>query len=124
MSVCADKDVLSLPFFFFVAKWQGDVRGTYIPGADKVLLTDGSAVGVRSDYNGVLLLDTVLQPPVQKSDDIVRLELLHTEVWHPNYLVAPFIPLALGRYICSLFGKRITLANIFKIPGCTAPTMS
>lgn len=61
------------------AKWQGDVRGVYIPGTDKLLLTDGAAVGVRSDYNGVLLLDTILQPPVQKSDDVVRLELLHTE---------------------------------------------
>lgn len=52
----------------------------YIPGTDKLLLTDGSAVGVRSDYNGVLLLDTILQTPVEKSDDVVRLELLHTEV--------------------------------------------
>ncbi|XP_034239276.1 baculoviral IAP repeat-containing protein 6 isoform X4 [Thrips palmi] len=61
------------------ANWQGDVQGAYLPGTDKLLLTDGSAVGVRSDYNGVLLLDTILQTPVQKSDDVVRLELLHTE---------------------------------------------
>lgn len=61
------------------AKWQGDVQGTYLSGTDKLLLTDGSAVGVRSDYNGVLLLDTILQPPVQKSDQLVKLELLHTE---------------------------------------------
>lgn len=64
----------------FPANWQGDVQGAYLPGTDKLLLTDGSAVGVRSDYNGVLLLDTILQTPVQKSDDVVRLELLHTEV--------------------------------------------
>lgn len=35
---------------------------------------------MRSDYNGVLLLDTILQIPVSKADDVVKLELLLSEV--------------------------------------------
>lgn len=47
--------------------------------ADKVLFTDGRAIGVRSDYNGVLLLDTLLQGPVLRSEDTVKLELVLSE---------------------------------------------
>lgn len=48
-------------------------------GIDKVLYTDGRGIGVRSDYNGVLLLDTILQTPVSCSEDIIKLELLLSE---------------------------------------------
>jgi len=44
------------------------------------LFTDGKGIGVRKDYNGVLLLDTILQTPVSKPDDVVKLELLLSEV--------------------------------------------
>uniref|UniRef100_A0A8C4Q1J4 Dual E2 ubiquitin-conjugating enzyme/E3 ubiquitin-protein ligase BIRC6 n=1 Tax=Eptatretus burgeri TaxID=7764 RepID=A0A8C4Q1J4_EPTBU len=47
----------------------------YLPGVDKVVFTDGYAVGCRKDLNGILLLDTALQPPVNKQDDHVQLEL-------------------------------------------------
>uniref|UniRef100_UPI00358FA005 baculoviral IAP repeat-containing protein 6 n=1 Tax=Myxine glutinosa TaxID=7769 RepID=UPI00358FA005 len=47
----------------------------YLPGVDKVVFTDGYAVGCRKDLNGILLLDTALQPPVSKQDDHVQLEL-------------------------------------------------
>lgn len=56
------------------------MQGVYFSdGIDKVLYTDGKGIGIRSDYNGVLLLDTILQPPVSKSEDIVKLELLLSE---------------------------------------------
>jgi len=58
----------------------GNVQGTYLPGYDKLLFTDGYTLGVRSDYNGVILLDTILQPPVQKPEDVVKLEMLSSEV--------------------------------------------
>ncbi|XP_071454170.1 dual E2 ubiquitin-conjugating enzyme/E3 ubiquitin-protein ligase BIRC6 [Hetaerina americana] len=61
------------------ASSSGYLRGTYLSGQDKVLFTDGDAIGVRSDYNGVLLLDTILQTPILKPDDVVKLELLISE---------------------------------------------
>jgi baculoviral IAP repeat-containing protein 6 len=47
---------------------------------DKILFTDGKGIGVRRDYSGVLLLDTILQTPISKPDDVVKLELLLSEV--------------------------------------------
>lgn len=52
----------------------------YIPGHDKVLFTDGKAVGLRRDHNGVLLLDTILQTRVEASNEVVKIELLLSEV--------------------------------------------
>ncbi|KAF5297110.1 hypothetical protein FQA39_LY02690 [Lamprigera yunnana] len=56
-----------------------DITCRYIPGQDRVLFCDGYSIGVRSDYNGVLLLDTILQKPVNSSKDNVKLELLLSE---------------------------------------------
>lgn len=61
-------------------KSNGKLQGVYLSnGIDKVLYTDGKGIGIRSDYNGVLLLDTILQTPVSKSEDVVKLELLLSE---------------------------------------------
>lgn len=66
--------------FILAGKLNGKVQGTYLSnGVDKVLYTDGRAIGVRSDYNGVLLLDTIFQTPVSRSQDFVKLELLFSE---------------------------------------------
>jgi len=63
-----------------VGKPNGKLQGIYLSdGIDKVLYTDGRGIGIRSDYNGVLLLDTILQTPVSKSEDIIKLELLLSE---------------------------------------------
>ena len=45
-----------------------------------MLFVDDYAVGCRKDLNGILLLDTALQPPVAKPEDVVQLELPVTEV--------------------------------------------
>lgn len=45
-----------------------------------MLFVDDYAVGCRKDLNGILLLDTALQPPVAKPEDTVQLELPVTEV--------------------------------------------
>lgn len=50
-----------------------------MPLQEKILITDGQNVGFRGDYNGVLLLDTILQSPITQNDDIVRLEMLLSE---------------------------------------------
>ncbi|KAG9344610.1 hypothetical protein JZ751_011282 [Albula glossodonta] len=61
------------------AKPGGRVRCQYFPAVDKVLFVDDYAVGCRKDLNGILLLDTALQAPVTKSEDVVQLELPVTE---------------------------------------------
>ncbi|XP_028983369.1 baculoviral IAP repeat-containing protein 6 isoform X2 [Betta splendens] len=61
------------------AKPCGRVRCQYFPAVDKVLFVDDYAVGCRKDLNGILLLDTALQPPVAKPEDMVQLELPVTE---------------------------------------------
>ncbi|KAL7987488.1 hypothetical protein Chor_006407, partial [Crotalus horridus] len=61
------------------AKPGGRVKCQYISAVDKVIFVDDYAVGCRKDLNGILLLDTALQTPVSKQDDIVQLELPVTE---------------------------------------------
>lgn len=56
------------------------MRCQYFPAVDKVLFVDDYAVGCRKDLNGILLLDTALQAPVSKPEDMVQLELPVTEV--------------------------------------------
>ncbi|KAG8504819.1 Baculoviral IAP repeat-containing protein 6, partial [Galemys pyrenaicus] len=57
----------------------GQVKCQYISSVDKVIFVDDFAVGCRKDLNGILLLDTALQTPVSKQDDVVQLELPVTE---------------------------------------------
>lgn len=66
--------------FILTGKLHGKLQGTYLSnGVDKILYTDGRGIGVRSDYNGVLLLDTLLQTTVSRSEDVIKLELLFSE---------------------------------------------
>lgn len=50
-----------------------------MPKQNRVLFWDSQNIGMRGDYNGVLLLDTILQTPVSQSDDIVKVEMLLTD---------------------------------------------
>lgn len=73
--------ILIVEFFvLFTAKPGGQVKCQYISAVDKVIFVDDYAVGCRKDLNGILLLDTALQTPVSKQDDVVQLELPVTEV--------------------------------------------
>lgn len=81
MYVCKSNDHPLLLYVCFVtAKPGGRVRCQYFPAVDKVLFVDDYAVGCRKDLNGILLLDTALQAPVSKPEDMVQLELPVTEV--------------------------------------------
>ncbi|XP_068082089.1 baculoviral IAP repeat-containing protein 6 [Anabrus simplex] len=51
----------------------------YLEGSRKILFSDGKSIGIRSDYNGIVLLDSILQPPVTKTEDLVKVELLWSE---------------------------------------------
>jgi baculoviral IAP repeat-containing protein 6 (apollon) len=46
---------------------------------DKILFWDCDNLGLRSDYNGVILLDTILQSPLTNTDHPVKIELLLSE---------------------------------------------
>lgn len=54
-------------------------RAKYLPDQDKVLFWNNGTLGLRGDYNQVLLLDTILQTPIVQTDDIVRIELILSE---------------------------------------------
>lgn len=57
------------------ARNPNEVKCKYIPSEDRVLFCDGQAIGVRSDYNGVLLLDSILQKTLTDGKEIVKVEL-------------------------------------------------
>lgn len=77
-------------FSCVTAKPGGRIRCQYVPTVDKVLFVDDYAVGCRKDLNGILLLDTALQPPVAKAEDLVHLELPVTEVRRRCEVLGPF----------------------------------
>lgn len=79
-SVRTGRNPTSDRFAFVLGENQSEVTCRYVPGQDRILFCDGQAIGVRSDYNGVLLLDSILQKPVTSTKDEVKLELLLSEV--------------------------------------------
>ncbi len=62
-------------FCSFIATKPSHIQCSYLSGRDKVLFTNGHAVGIRKDLNGVLLLDTALQTSIARTDDVVKVEL-------------------------------------------------
>lgn len=54
-------------------------NGKYVARQDKVLIWDGKCLGYRGDYNGVLLLDTILQKPIVCPENTIKIELLVSE---------------------------------------------
>lgn len=68
---------VSILFYFFVDTRK--VNCKYLPIQDKILFWDEKNIGLRGDYNGVLLIETILQTPVLQRDDIVKVELLLAE---------------------------------------------
>lgn len=66
--------------FFFVFPVDNQLpKAKFLPEQEKVLFWNNATLGLRGDYNGVLLLDTVLQTPITQTDDMIRLELLLSE---------------------------------------------
>ncbi|ESP03095.1 hypothetical protein LOTGIDRAFT_157060, partial [Lottia gigantea] len=52
-----------------------EIQCCYLPEKDRTVFCDGRAIGIRKDLRGILLLDTALQVPVNKTEDIVKCEL-------------------------------------------------
>jgi WD40 repeat protein len=48
--------------------------------SDKLVVCNGSSLGSRKSLDGRLLLDTILQPPLNDHEALVRIEILHEEV--------------------------------------------
>lgn len=82
MCYCVLNALNSLPLWgvCVAGQCQSEVTCRYVSGQDRILFCDGQAIGVRSDYNGVLLLDSILQKPVTSTKEDVKLELLLSEV--------------------------------------------
>jgi len=79
------------------------VRCAYLASKEKVLLCDSHSVGLRKDLNGVLLLDTALQTPISKSEDVVRVELPLPEVGGATAVFE----------WCFFFGKQEVISTYF-----------
>ncbi len=59
----------------FIGVKSDAIKCTYLPTRDRIVFSDGVAVGARRDQNGILLLDTALQTPVSKTEDLIKVEL-------------------------------------------------
>ncbi|KAG1667328.1 Baculoviral IAP repeat-containing protein 6 [Nymphon striatum] len=75
---CFSKSILTIQLSL-LAESGSKIIASYIAKNDRLLFTDGKAIGLRKDYSGMLLLDTFLQVPVNKADDLVRIELPYAE---------------------------------------------
>jgi len=60
---------------FSASQTANGIQCVYLASQDKLLFSNGYAVCVRRDLNGVMLLDTALQTPVKNTDDLVKVEL-------------------------------------------------
>jgi hypothetical protein len=49
-------------------------------GPDKLIIVSDNQVGIRSEYNGILLLESILQTPIKNSSETVQIELNKSEV--------------------------------------------
>lgn len=65
---------------FITDETYSNIGGRYLSGIDKILFWNGLGIGLRSDYNGVLLLPTILQIPTFDIKQNIKLELLLSEV--------------------------------------------
>lgn len=77
----------------------------YLAGSDRIVFWNKHSLGVRSDYNGVLLLHTVLQQPVYSANtkQPIKIELFLSEVIYWRL-----------RFLMSIFGYCLILFVIFR----------
>ena len=52
----------------------------YLAEKDRCIFSDSHAVSLRRDLRGILLLDTALQTPVSRAEDVIKLEIPLAEV--------------------------------------------
>ncbi|CAB0044915.1 unnamed protein product [Trichogramma brassicae] len=90
--------------------YDGKFKGVHLGGVDKILYTDGKSIGVRGDYNGVLLLDTLLQTPLSKGEDIVKLEMLRSEalILYHHLLQSKLVTIDHVTEVLNELNKKIT----------------
>jgi hypothetical protein len=58
------------------------------PVAGNLVVTDGTCIGVRKDLNGIYLLKTALQTPVENARDgeiVIEMTLSDVRLTHPIY---------------------------------------
>lgn len=62
------------------SKSRDSLQCKFCPGVEKLFIAHGAAVGLRKDLNGVLLLDSILQPSCGSENFDVILELTLSDV--------------------------------------------
>ena len=80
ISRISSSDIIQKKKLNFSAPKGEKIRCMYLQNKNKMVFNSSTALGVRSDLHGVLLLDTALQTPVAKTEDKIRLELPVAEV--------------------------------------------
>ena len=65
--------------FFSVSKGDS-IECMYLQEKDRMVFKNSTSLGVRKDLHGVLLLDTALQTPAARPEDVIKLELPLAEV--------------------------------------------
>ena len=70
---------------------KGDsIECMYLQEKDRMVFRNSTSLGVRKDLHGVLLLDTALQTPAARPEDVIKLELplaeVHVLTFSPLYL--------------------------------------
>ena len=70
-----------MALFFVYSENSGPLQCRFCPEVEKLFITNGYVSGLRKDLNGVLLLDSILQPPLKGPClDPVVLELTLSDV--------------------------------------------
>ena len=67
-------------YYIFSGNKVGIQKCVYLSEKDKTLFCDKCCLSVRGDLQGILLLDTALQTPVYKTEEVVKIELPLVEV--------------------------------------------
>lgn len=61
------------------------VKTMYLPEKNHMVFSNSTAIGVRKDLQGVLLIDTALQTPLSSHDKLVKIELPFADVRHWSF---------------------------------------
>lgn len=96
---------------FFLGKKCETLRCIYLPEKDKCIFSDTHSVSVRRDIRGILLLDTALQIPVKRPDEVIRLEIPLAEV--PEVWLCRYRLLSMDACLFHNFSVSLSLTHSY-----------
>ena len=72
--------LIAIQLIFFSVSKGDSIECMYLQEKDRMVFRNSTSLGVRKDLHGVLLLDTALQTPAARPEDVIKLELPLAEV--------------------------------------------